>query len=123
MKIEVSNGEIADKVSILLIKKERLSDADKLCNVIKELDSILPMMNCFFDVHHPLFIELKTINEELWEIEDMIRGKERVKVFDEEFVQLARDVYIKNDTRAAIKRKINEVTDSKLFEEKSYAAY
>jgi hypothetical protein len=123
MKIEVSNGEIADKVSILMIKKERLSNPEKISNVISELNAILPGMNSFMETDHPLFQQLKSVNAELWIIEDAIRDKERAKEFDQEFIELARKVYIVNDARASIKRKINEQTGSSLFEEKSYAAY
>lgn len=123
MKIEVSNGEIADKVSILLIKKDKITDASKVQNILNELDAILPSMLSFMPLDHYLFNDLKTVNEELWEVEDLIRDKERNKIFDDEFIQLARKVYIKNDTRAVIKRSINEATGSHIFEEKSYAAY
>lgn len=123
MKIEVSNGEIVDKVTILMIKKDRITDSLKIENISTELDAILPDMLSFIQTNHPLFVELKSVNEQLWEIEDLIRDKERHKQFDEEFVQLARKVYIKNDERAIIKRSINQNTGSSIFEEKSYAAY
>lgn len=123
MKIEVSNGEIADKVSILMIKKDRLDDQSKIINVSKELDEITPDFLNIMTFDHPLYIELKEINSSLWDIEDRIRDKERSKLFDDEFVALARAVYFTNDKRAEIKKKINAITGSSLTEEKSYAKY
>jgi hypothetical protein len=123
MKIEVSNGEIADKVSILMIKKERLIDDSKIINVSKELEEITPDFLIIMNFDHPLYLELKQVNSSLWDIEDQIRDKERVKLFDDEFVSLARAVYFINDKRAEIKKTINTITGSSLTEEKSYAKY
>ena len=97
MKIEVPNGDIVDKVSILLIKQGRLSDADKKRNVERELEIIMPYMTSFISVDDPMFQRLMSINTRLWDIEDAIRDKERRKEFDEEFIQIARSVYIVND--------------------------
>jgi len=123
MKIEVPNGDIVDKVSILLIKQGRLSDADKKRNVERELEIIMPSMTSFISVDDPMFQRLMSINTRLWDIEDAIRDKERRKEFDEEFIQIARSVYIVNDERAITKKEINIQTNSPLLEEKSYASY
>jgi len=123
MKIEVPNGDIVDKVSILLIKQGRLSDADKKRNVERELEIIMPSMTSFISVDNPMFKRLMSINTRLWDIEDAIRDKERRKEFDEEFIQIARSVYIVNDERAITKKEINIQTNSPLLEEKSYASY
>lgn len=115
----VSVGEVLDKISILEIKSERIADTDKLKNVRTELEHLLVIAK---DHRHPtLEPELKKVNEALWDIEDRIRIKERLQKFDEEFIKLARSVYITNDRRAQIKRAINEATGSELVEEKSYA--
>ena len=123
MKIEVPNGDIVDKVSILLIKQGRLSDADKKRNVERELEIIMPCMISFISADDPMFQRLMSINTRLWDIEDAIRDKERRKEFDEEFIQIARSVYIVNDERATTKKEINIQTNSPLLEEKSYASY
>jgi len=124
MKIEVSDGEILDKVSILMIKAERIKDEEKLKNVRKELQEL---GDAYVSHINPslleMFEELKKINESLWDIEDKLRQKERNKSFDEEFIFLARQVYFTNDLRSAIKRKINETTKSSIVEEKSYEKY
>ena len=123
MKIEVPNGDIVDKVCILLIKQGRLSDADKKRNVERELEIIMPCMISFISADDPMFQRLMSINTRLWDIEDAIRDKERRKEFDEEFIQIARSVYIVNDERAITKKQINIQTNSPLLEEKSYASY
>lgn len=123
MQIEVSNGEIADKVSILTIKLDRIKDDAKVKNVKAELDAIVPLFLSFSSFDDPAYAKLREINLELWTIEDMIRHKERDKQFDHEFVELARMVYIKNDLRAAVKKEINIATNSCLVEEKSYSHY
>jgi len=124
MKIEVSDGEILDKVSILMIKAERIKNEEKLKNVRKELQEL---GDAYMSHINPtlleLFEELKKINVSLWDIEDKLRQKERNKLFDEEFIFLARQVYFTNDQRSTIKRKINEVTKSNIIEEKSYVEY
>ncbi len=124
MKVEVSDGELVDKMVILQIKKERIDDPERVANVVKELDLLEA---CVREISPPppdgLIGELKTLNEALWEIEDDIRLKEARDEFDDEFVQLARSVYITNDKRAEAKRKINLFTKSELIEEKSYGEY
>ena len=123
MKIEVSNGEIADKLSILEIKLKNISDVDKRLNIEKEYNLLEKSFNSFFSKQDQLYIDLLTINEKLWDIEDQIRDLERKQQFDENFIETARQVYITNDQRSEIKRKINEITSSTLFEEKSYEQY
>lgn len=122
MKIEVSNGEILDKLSILEIKSERITDKKKLINVENERKTLMPLYSTIV-VSEELkknFFDLLKINTDLWEIEDKIRIKESSQEFDYEFIELARSVYKKNDIRAQIKKEINILSDSKLIEEKSY---
>ena len=125
MKIEVSNGEILDKLSILQIKATKFNDIYKLSNVENERRALLPMYDLIATTSEirQKFHDLININSKLWDIEDMIRIKEQRKEFDEEFIELARSVYKTNDIRAEIKRDINLLSNSELIEEKSYAEY
>ena len=127
MKIEVSNGEILDKITILLIKSKKITDQTKLKNINNELDELVSFLDIVgYKTNvtvYDLVTELETVNEKLWVVEDKLRDKERSKQFDEEFIQLARSVYFTNDERARIKKRLNEVTYSKLVEEKSYQKY
>ncbi|MCE1199463.1 MAG: DUF6165 family protein [Marinilabiliales bacterium] len=123
MKIEVSNGEIADKLTIIEIKLERISDPSKLVKVKEEYEVLSDAMKNILDKTHPLYRQLYEINTRLWEIEDHIRDLERVKDFGPDFVETARSVYFINDDRSEVKKKINELTGSKLFEVKSYEEY
>ena len=126
IKVELSVGELLDKISILQIKAERIVDPSKLENINKELDVLMSLWKDFAYSNNNLESEtneLKAINEELWDIEDKIRDKERNQVFDKGFIELARAVYITNDKRAGIKRIINSKTGSELIEEKSYSDY
>lgn len=127
MKIEVSNGEILDKITILVIKSKMITDPVKLKNINNELDelkSFLDVVGYESNVTVNFLVkELQSVNEKLWVIEDKLRDKEKLKEFDDEFIQLARDVYFTNDERARIKKNLNEVTNSKLVEEKSYQKY
>ena len=126
IKIELSIGELLDKISILQIKAERIDDPSKVKNINKELDVLMSLWNDspYSDTNLSSEInELKNINEALWDIEDKIRDKERNQVFDKDFIELARAVYITNDKRADIKRIINSKTGSELIEEKSYSTY
>jgi hypothetical protein len=126
IKIELSVGELLDKISILQIKAERIVDPSKLENINKELDVLMSLWKDSAYSNNNLESEtneLKAINEELWVIEDKIRNKERNRVFDKGFIELARAVYITNDKRADIKRIINSKTGSELIEEKSYSDY
>ena len=119
LEVPVSVGEVLDKISILQIKSERITDASKLANVRKELEQLtLAAQHCRIP---PLEADLRAVNEALWCIEDRIRVKEKRQEFDAEFIELARAVYITNDRRAEIKRRINDATGSALIEEKSYA--
>ena len=125
MKIEVSNGEIADKFSILIIKKSKIKDDVKLNNIEKEIDSIIPIFLKIVKKKevHDKYLDLEVVNKELWSIEDDIRECERQKDFGDKFIQLARSVYIKNGRRAEIKKEINLLTNSGIVEEKSYESY
>ena len=124
MKIEVSNGEILDKLSILYIKAAFISDKDKLVNIRKEIDELQPIGQALFLKHgeelKKLYITLCQCNKELWKIEDDIRECEKNKDFSATFVALARAVYITNDRRSDYKKKINILTKSGLVEEKSH---
>jgi hypothetical protein len=123
MKIEVSNGEIIDKLTIIQIKLERIKDKVKLVNLQKEYDELISASESILPVTDPLYSDLYKVNCELWDIEDRIRDLERKKDFGEEFVSTARAVYFKNDKRSEIKREINLRTLSGLIEEKSYEKY
>jgi hypothetical protein len=122
MNIEVSHGEIVDKLTILQIKKENITDPSKLDNIIKEYDYLLSIVenDLGISTESSEYLELLSINKELWVIEDDIRDKERVKEFDDEFIKLARAVYYTNDVRAKIKKEINLKYSSGFVEEKSY---
>ena len=123
MKIELSNGEIIDKLTILQIKLERIKDKAKLKNLKKEFDELVRSASSVMNTSDPLYKALYDVNCELWDIEDHIRDLERRKDFGEDFIATARSVYIKNDRRAEIKRKINLSTSSDFIEEKSYEKY
>jgi hypothetical protein len=123
--VEVSWGELIDKITILEIKERRLSGAMAVANVRREL---AVLNKAFQSVQASsqlagLKQELAAINENLWKIEDRIRAKEAASVFDGEFIELARSVYINNDKRASVKRAINELLKSDLVEEKQYTPY
>jgi hypothetical protein len=122
----VSYGELIDKITILEIKSRRIADPAKLANVRNELD----LLNATWanDAASRTDIaderaRLLAVNELLWDIEDRIRLKERAQAFDQEFIELARAVYFRNDERAAFKREINLKLGSQLVEEKSYQDY
>ena len=127
MKVEISIGELLDKISILEIKLLNIKDEEKSKNVYKELEVLNPYFQDLLDKYgieiKNLYIKLSNINKTLWNIEDDIREKEKAEEFDEEFVELARSVYITNDQRAAVKKEINLLTKSELVEEKSYSDY
>ena len=124
--VPVSPGELIDKITILRIKSQRITDAAKLKNVRHELDCL---QRTWADSRYSgVDIEadtnlLQAVNERLWIIEDEIRDKERVQSFDAEFIRLARAVYFENDERSAIKRRINLTLGSAIIEEKSYSDY
>lgn len=122
----VSPGELIDKLTILDIKARRISDAVKLANVRTEWDALSQCWQASVFAGTDISAEraaLLAVNERLWDIEDRIRDKERARQFDAGFIELARAVYIENDERAAIKKRINQKLGSRLVEEKSYAAY
>ena len=127
MKIEISTGELMDKLSILEIKLQRIKDPNKSTNVEKELKELNKHFQDLLDQYgEPIknhYLELSKINKILWDIEDNIRKKEAAGEFDSEFVELARSVYITNDQRAKVKKSINLFTNSELLEEKSYSQY
>lgn len=122
----VSPGELLDKLTILDIKSERITDPEKLSNVRHErelLEAVWRDSGLETDTIRALRSELKRVNEALWEIEDDIRDEERQSRFGERFVELARAVYVTNDKRAAIKKNINLELGSVIVEEKSYHEY
>ena len=123
---QISVGEWVDKLTILEIKLAAILEREKLDNVKREYETLLAAAPHALLVRADiarLRLRLKAVNAELWRIEDEIRIKERAQAFDEEFIALARAVYVTNDARAALKRDINRLTQSELVEEKSYAAY
>ncbi len=126
IKVPVSPGELLDKITILRIKSQRMSDPDKLRNVRLELQALQDTWSgsnyAAIDIDADVNA-LMAVNGRLWAIEDDIRDKERARAFDAEFIRLARAVYVENDERAAIKRRINVKLGSTLVEEKSYQAY
>jgi hypothetical protein len=123
MKIEVSVGEIVDKLSILKIKTNNIKDFQKLENVTKEYNYLYDIVFSELKISEDDFFNLVSINEKLWDIEDKLRDKERDKSFDDDFIQLARSVYFTNDKRAEIKKEINIKYGSLFVEEKSYQQY
>ena len=123
MKIEVSNAEIIDKLTIIQIKLERIKDEAKIINLRKEFDELKNASSSILRPDDPLYKALYDVNCELWDIEDHIRDLERKKDFGEDFVRTSRSVYFTNDKRSEIKREINIRTDSGLIEEKSYQKY
>ena len=119
----ISIGELVDKITILEIKKNKLQNS-KLEHVLKELSFLRKLMEKHqIEITDDLFTQLKEINLTLWNIEDQIRIKEKNKEFDNIFIELARSVYFKNDKRAEIKKRINQLSNSEITEEKSYAEY
>jgi len=126
IQVPVSPGEVLDKITILEIKSERMMDPEKLDNVRTELALLQETWKrtvkedpVIADLHK----QLKRINEALWEIEDDIRDKERAKAFDQEFIELARNVYFTNDRRSKVKKELNLHLGSNIIEEKSYQDY
>jgi hypothetical protein len=117
--IPVSLGELFDKYSILLIKKKRVNNNDKIMCIDKEIRFLQPYIDKF-NLDSILKEEIKKINETLWDIEDKIRIKEKKNEFDDEFILLARSVYINNDQRHVIKNKINIFFNSEIKDIKSY---
>ena len=126
IRVPVSPGEVLDKITILEIKSERMTDPQKLVNVRLELELLTRTWREAVtedDTVQRIHAELKHINEALWVIEDDIRDKERLKEFDDRFIELARSVYVTNDQRAAAKKALNLHLGSAIIEEKSYQDY
>ena len=127
MKVEVSNGELLDKLSILELKLKNIKDDKKLINIKNEHGGLTPLCNNLFNNYgnelRSLYAKLSEINAELWKTEDDIRECERNKDFGDEFVRLARAVYFTNDKRSDVKKSINLLTESGFVEEKSYEDY
>jgi Family of unknown function (DUF6165) len=124
--VPVSPGEVLDKITILRIKAARMTDPVKVANVRRELELLERTWGDSAYARHDVSRDetaLHAVNERLWDIEDRIRDKERAQAFDAEFIALARSVYVENDERAAIKKRINVALGSAIVEEKSYAAY
>ena len=121
--IPVSLGELLDKITILEIKVLHLR-GEGLAHGIQELSLLRQVVgDLAFPVEQERYSDLKSVNQSLWTIEDAIRDKERQGQFDAEFVELARQVYLQNDRRAALKRQLNQAYGSELCEEKAYASY
>ena len=120
---EISAGELVDKITILKIKKEKITNKEKLVEIKKELDSLTNTFNKSIKKNinlETLTKELENVNLKLWDIEDKIRESEKKQGFGKEFIELARNVYKSNDERAKIKLKINEALGSNIKEVKSY---
>jgi hypothetical protein len=124
--IQVSWGELVDRITILEIKEQRLQSKDAVANVRNELATLMSIARNTLRERSEIAAlkgQLKSVNEVLWEIEDKIRAKEAGKSFDREFIELARSVYINNDKRGELKRQINVLLNSRLGEQKQYTAY
>ena len=123
INVPISVGELIDKITILEIKKDKLKNL-KLKNILKELSFLRAVLkkNSIF-IPDKIFLQLKSINLTLWDIEDKIRIKEKNKEFDNEFIELARSVYLNNDRRSETKKELNIMFNSEIIEEKSYEKY
>ena len=124
--VPLSPAELLDKITILRIKLARIHDAGKLANVKLELSLLEQTWKDSGAAAHDVALDeraLENVNERLWDIEDRIRDKEARQTFDREFIELARAVYVSNDERAAIKKRINTQLGSRIVEEKSYKPY
>ena len=123
INVPISVGELIDKITILEIKKDKLKNL-KLKNILKELSFLRAVLekNSIF-IPDEIYFQLKSINLKLWDIEDKIRIKEKNKEFDNEFIELARSVYLNNDRRSETKKELNIMFNSEIIEEKSYEKY
>jgi hypothetical protein len=124
--IQVSWGELIDKITILEIKERQLKSEVAAANVRRELIALVSIADKVLSQQThvaTLKEQLRSVNEALWDIEDKIRAKEAAKSFDQEFVDLARSIYLNNDKRGDLKRQINVLLNSELIEEKQYAPY
>ena len=126
LQVPVSPGELLDKITILRIKSRRMSEAAKVANVRLELELLERTWATLGAATSQVLADeqaLQQVNEQLWDIEDKIRDKEAARSFDQEFIELARAVYHRNDERAAIKKRVNLALGSRIVEEKSYQPY
>ena len=129
--IPVSFGELVDKITILELKLQYIKESSKISNIKRELSLLNESCHTYCQQHstsikhqiYPVMHNLTEINKQIWVIEDDIRKKEKLKEFDEKFIQLARSIYINNDKRAKLKRQLNEIVNSEVQEEKSYEKY
>ena len=123
INVPISVGELIDKITILEIKKDKLKNL-KLKNILKELSFLRAVLekNSIF-IPDEIYFQLKSTNLKLWDIEDKIRIKEKNKEFDNEFIELARSVYLNNDRRSETKKELNIMFNSEIIEEKSYEKY
>ena len=123
INVPISIGELIDKITILEIKKDKLKNL-KLKNILKELSFLRAVLEKnIISIPDEIFLQLKSINSTLWDIEDKIRIKEKNKEFDNEFIELARSVYLINDRRSETKKVLNKMFNSEIIEEKSYEKY
>jgi hypothetical protein len=135
MQIDAAPGEVIDKIAILGVKEERITDPVKLQNIKNELAALQAPFSVLLEwvAHHTarhttlrftdLVAELREVNAKIWDIEDKIRRLEKAQDFSDEFIQTARSVYFTNDRRAAIKRELNQIFNTDIAEEKSYEQY
>ena len=123
--VPVSVGELIDKLSILHVKKIKISNEEKLLFINKEFELLYNMSSGYLDDDNiiKLYHQLVEINSKLWEVEDELRSLESTKNFDSSFIELARKVYYTNDERFSLKNKINEITNSEVREQKDYISY
>lgn len=122
-RVYVSQGEVLDKFAILEIKLENIKDDDKISNIREEYERLIPFVDRLYEKYSgipDLFLQLYKVNNKLWVTEDKLRQYEKEKVFDDEFIKLARNVYVLNDERSALKKRVNTLTNSSIVEEKSY---
>ena len=117
MKIEVSNGEIVDKLTILELKRENAQTKEQATHIVEELEYLQPIVESM-DIPTDILTQLREVNKKLWEVEDMLREYERKSNFNGQFITFARAVYQTNNTRFKLKSHINEITNSRLVEEK-----
>ena len=123
INVPISLGELIDKITILEIKKDKLKNL-KLKNILKELTFLRAVLEKnSISIPDEIYFQLKSINLKLWDIEDKIRIKEKNKEFDNEFIELARSVYLNNDRRSETKKELNIMFNSEIIEEKSYEKY
>lgn len=115
MKVDISNGELIDKITILEIKMDMIKSESRLANVRKELDILRKL-----EFPTPLKRDLKSVNEKIWHCEDKIRFLTKERLYSESFIECAKQIHILNDERASIKKQINIETASEIVEEKSY---